>query len=393
MARRWRWPRVDEFAACLALRHTKGLGPRTWKRLLDASGSARAAVADWPAWAGRGLTSSRVQVEFGREGWREKALAEEREAKSLGLSVVFYSDAAYPALLREIPDPPLFLYFLGDAALLGRPCVAVVGSRQSSRYGTGMAESMSRSLSRAGVCVVSGFAHGIDRAAHQGALDGVGGTIAVLGTGLDLVYPAANRDLWERIAAKGLIVSEFAPGTRPEGANFPHRNRIVSGLSLGVLVVEGALNSGSLITAELALAQNRDVFALPGPANLKTYQGCHQLIRQGACLVQSGEDILHELAPRLAEPGAARSVSPAAEQAASPKTVSAANDPGRGMPEPRDPDQLHVFRLLAGHECLHIDDLTRRTDWPAQKVSSTLLFMELQGLVKQLPGMYYALAP
>jgi DNA processing protein len=390
MDRRWRWLPVDEFAASLALRHTKGLGPRTWKRLLDACGSARAAVADWQAWTGRGLTSSRVQAEFGREGWREKALAERREADSLGLEVIFYSDAAYPDLLREIPDPPLFLYVLGDPALLGQPCVAVVGSRQSSRYGAGMAETMARALSRAGVCVVSGFAHGIDRAAHQGAMDGVGGTIAVLGTGLDLVYPASNRDLWDRIAARGLIVSEFAPGTRPEGTNFPHRNRIVSGLSLGVLVVEGALGSGSLITAELALAQNRDVFALPGPANLKTYQGCHQLIRQGACLVQSGEDILRELAPRLAAHGTAQSVSKG--QGGFPEAVSGSGGPRCTGAEPDDPDQLRVYRLLAEHESLHIDALTRSTGWPAQKVSATLLFMELQGLVKQLSGMYYALA-
>lgn len=390
MNRRWRWLSVDEFAASLALRHTKGLGPRTWKRLLDACGSARDAVADWQSWTVRGLTSSRIQAEFGREGWREKALAERHEADSLGLEVVFYSDRVYPDLLREISDPPLFLYVLGDPSLLGQPCVAVVGSRQSSRYGAGMAETMSRALSRAGVCVVSGFAHGIDRAAHQGALEGVGGTIAVLGTGLDLVYPAANRDLWDRIASRGLIVSEFAPGTRPEGTNFPHRNRIVSGLSLGVLVVEGALGSGSLITAELALAQNRDVFALPGPANLKTYQGCHQLIRQGACLVQSGEDILRELAPRLAVHGAPRSASK--DQRDISDVASGLKNSSRGGVEPDDPDQLRVYRLLAEYESLHIDALTRCTGWPAQKVSATLLFMELQGLVKQLSGMYYALA-
>lgn len=365
---------MDEFSASLALRHTRGLGPRTWKRLFGAYGSAVAATADWSAWAAKGLASTRVQTEFGLGAWREKAEAEQRRSEDFGLLVTFFSDPAYPELLREIPDPPLFLYYLGDLELLARPCVAVVGSRQASRYGTGMAETMAASLSSAGVCVVSGFAHGIDRAAHLGALRGVGGTIAVLGTGLDLVYPASNADLWRQLAERGLIVSEFAPGTRPEGINFPHRNRIVSGLSLGVLVVEGALGSGSLITAELALAQNRDVFALPGPANLKTYQGCHQLIRQGACLVQSGEDILLELQARL---GAHR-----VPQTPAPEVC---------RQEPADPEQRIMHRLLLDGDSLHIDALTRQTGWTADKVSATLLFMELQGLVKQLPGMYYTL--
>lgn len=365
---------MDEFSASLALRHTRGLGPRTWKRLFGAYGSAVAATADWSAWAAKGLASTRVQTEFGLGAWREKAEAERRRSEDLGLLVAFFSDPAYPELLREIPDPPVFLYYLGDLKLLARPCVAVVGSRQASRYGMGMAETIAASLSSAGLCVVSGFAHGIDRAAHLGALRGVGGTIAVLGTGLDLVYPASNADLWRQLAERGLIVSEFAPGTRPEGINFPHRNRIVSGLSLGVLVVEGALGSGSLITAELALAQNRDVFALPGPANLKTYQGCHQLIRQGACLVQSGEDILRELQARL---GSHR-----VPQAPAPEIC---------RQEPADPEQRIVHRLLLARDSLHIDALTRQTGWTAEKISATLLFMELQGLVKQLPGMYYTL--
>ncbi len=176
------------------------------------------------------------------------------------------------------------------------------------------------------------------------------------------------------IAAKGLILTEFAPGTKPEGPNFPHRNRIVSGLSLGVLVVEGALGSGSLITASLALAQNRDVFALPGPANLKTYQGCHQLIRQGACLVQSGEDILRELDARL-------------RPFALPRETVTAPDPVL----PENPDQRAMVRLLDGRNRAHVDVLTRELGWPSEKVCSTLLLLELQGLVEQLPGMYYAL--
>jgi len=366
---------VDEFDASLALRHARGLGPRTWKRLLAHYGCARTAVADSAAWTLRGLAPARVQAEFMRGSWRKKAEEERRRTEDCGFGAIFWVDPEYPDALREIPDPPLFLYHLGDQTLLTRPCVAVVGSRDASRYGAGMAESIAASLSMAGVGVVSGFAQGIDRAAHWGALRGVGGTIAVLGTGLDLVYPASNTDLWEQVAAQGLIVSEFPPGTRPESMNFPHRNRIVSGLSLGVLVVEGALGSGSLITAKLALAQNRDVFALPGPANMKSYQGCHQLIRQGACLVQSAEDILRELHPRLEA-----------------HLVADASPPPARPREPEDPEQLIVHRLLEGGEAVHIDTLARQTGWAANKVSSTLLFMELKGIVKQLPGMYYALA-
>lgn len=366
---------MDELSASLALRHTRGLGPRTWKRLLTCYGNARTAVANCSAWTARGLVSARVQAEFMSGTGREKAEKEQRRVEACGFGVVHWADPAYPDMLREIPDPPLYLYYLGDPSLLARPCVAVVGSRDASRYGAGMAESIAASLSLAGVCVVSGFAQGIDRAAHHGALRGVGGTVAVLGTGLDLVYPASNASLWKQISAHGLIVSEFSPGTRPESMNFPHRNRIVSGLSLGVLVVEGALGSGSLITAKLALAQNRDVFALPGPANMKTYQGCHQLIRQGACLVQSAEDILRELHPRLG-----------AHLATDPPTAPVCPR------EPDDPEQQVLHRLLAGGEPVHIDTLGRRTGWAANKVSSTLLFMELKGIVKQLPGMYYALA-
>lgn len=379
---------MDEFRASLALRHTKGLGPRTWKRLLDAFGSADRAVAAFPAW--KGLVSSRVMDAFRSRAWEDKADAEAARAERLQLSILPWSDAGYPELLRHIPDPPLFLYYLGDVTLLNRPGVALVGSRQCSRYGTGMADSIAATLSRAGVCVVSGFAFGIDRAAHVGALRGVGSTIAVLGTGLDLIYPASNADLWSEIASKGLILTEFSPGTKPEGPNFPHRNRIVSGLSLGVLVVEAALGSGSLITASLALAQNREVFALPGPANLKTFQGCHQLIRQGACLVQDGEDILRELDARL------RPFALSGEQPVAPVLVpTEATRPGAVAPTPvlpDDPDQRTVARLLAGRPRAHVDVLTRELDWPSEKVSSTLLLLELQGLVEQLPGMYYALS-
>jgi len=364
---------VDEFEACLALRHVRGLGPKTWKRLLEAFSTAANAIDHARSWTERGLTSPRILAEFQGGVWREKAAEEAEQIRKRGLSVLTWADDAYPDLLRTIPDPPLLLYTLGDTRLLRQPCVALVGSRKSSGYGVQMADTIAGSLSKAGICVVSGFAYGIDRAAHLGALREVGSTIAVLGTGIDLVYPASNRDLWTKIVERGLIISEFAPGTKPDAPNFPHRNRIVSGLSLGVLVVEGAIGSGSLITASLALAQNREVFALPGPANLKTFQGCHQLIREGACLVQSGEDILAELRERL------RDFTVSSEPAA--QCVACA--------EPEDPEQREVFGALQVNVQTHIDILARQLGWPSEQISTILLFLELQGLVKQLPGMYY----
>lgn len=364
---------MDELKACLALRHTKGLGARTWKRLLVQWGSAAEAVSHCKTWSARGLAPARVQAEFQSGSWRPKAESEERAVRATGCKIVFWED--YPECLRQISDPPLCLYCLGDESLLTRPCVAVVGSRQASNYGLGMAGTIARDLGRAGICVVSGMAQGIDAAAHSGALEGPGSTIAVLGTGIDLVYPASNVRLREAIAERGLLVSEFSPGTRPEGPNFPHRNRIVSGLSLGVLVVEGALGSGSLVTAGLALRQNREVFALPGPANLKTYQGCHRLIREGACLVQSAEDILYELGPRLAA------------EAFVPAKLPTPPETAPSTPEDPEHAELHGY-LSAGP--LHIDELVRLSGWSAEKVSAALLFMELQGLVKQLPGMYYS---
>lgn len=364
---------MDEYFASLALRYTRGLGPRTWKRLLDHYGSAAQAVQHSTGWSEKKLVSSKVHSEFLSRAWQELAEVEHGAADTLGLNRVLYHQPEYPELLRHIPDPPLFLYTIGDLSLLSRPCVAVVGSRQASRYGQGMAESIAAQLSKAGICVVSGFAHGIDRAAHQGALREIGSTIAVLGTGPDLIYPATNKDLWRQISAQGLIVSEFAPGTKPEGNNFPHRNRIVSGLALGVLVVEGALASGSLITARLALAQGREVFALPGPANLKTYQGCHQLIREGAGLVQEAADILQELEPVLG------------------RIVSGAKVESVPQKEPTDQDQLVIFRYLHTQGPTQIDALTRHVHWPADKVSAILLLMEVQGWVVQHPGMVYSL--
>ena len=268
--------------------------------------------------------------------------------------------------LLDAPDPPPLLYLKGQRALLARRAIAIVGSRNATAQGIANAESFASALSRAGLCIVSGQALGIDTAAHLGGLAGAGSTIAVIGTGADIVYPARNRDLAHRIAATGLIVSEFPLGTAANAANFPRRNRIISGLSEGVLVIEAALRSGSLITAHLAGEQGRDVFALPGSIHSPLSKGCHQLIKQGAKLVDAVEDILDELGMRdAAAAGAARA-------------TSAASAPSGA---------LHAVLLDAlGHDPVAVHSLGARTGLEAGALTAQLLELELDGHIAQLPG-------
>jgi DNA processing protein len=214
-----------------------------------------------------------------------------------GQHLVSLHDEHYPSLLKELSDAPIMLYVRGAVSLLNDPQVAMVGSRHASRLGISTAEDFAQYLSSVGLTITSGLAAGIDTAAHQGGLKGQGKTLAVVGTGLDRVYPASNRNLARQIAEEGAMVSEYPLGTKPMAHHFPQRNRIISGLSTGVLVVEAALKSGSLITAKQAMEQGREVFAVPGAINNPNAKGCHELIRQGAKLVQSGQDVLEELAP------------------------------------------------------------------------------------------------
>jgi DNA processing protein len=282
-----------------------------------------------------------------------------------GNSVLTLADGGYPRALLEMPDPPPLLFLKGRAELLTRPALAVVGSRNATAQGLANAENFARALSSAGYAVVSGLALGVDAAAHRGGLAGAGSTIAVIGTGADIVYPARNRDLAHAVAAGGLIVSEFALGTPALAANFPRRNRIISGLSRGVLVVEAAQRSGSLITARMAGEQGREVFAIPGSIHSPLSKGCHALIKQGAKLVDSVDDILEELgaaAPRPSARERSDAVRPAAD---GPKEA-----------------------LLAamGYDAVGFDALRDRTDLPADVQSSLLMELELEGRVAQLPG-------
>jgi len=399
---------AKEFFSCLALRHTPGLGPRSWKSILTAYESAYEAVSDARNWAGRKvLPRNRAEV-FLQEPWRPEAEAEYRAARVAKMPVLTWFDPRFPQRLREIPDPPVLLYLRGDVTLLKNPAVAVVGARECTLLGLQSVERISSDLSRFGVTVVSGLAAGIDRQAHQSALTGIGSSIAVLGAGLDIHYPPENEDLRRVLEAKGLVVTEFGPGTRPEARNFPFRNRIISGLSLGVLVAEAAARSGSLITARLANEQGREVFALPGPLGQPTFAGCHKLIKQGAALVESAEDIIRTLRFQFAaELAAVPSALPVQDQPpAAPRSAATRFAPqrpavGQPTPQPQAPQELPqnltdeeraLMALLSADGKLHIDTLIQGLGADCAAVSRRLLVLEMQGLVRQWPGMYYSRA-
>jgi DNA processing protein len=291
-----------------------------------------------------------------------------------GAQILLYTDPEYPPLLRQIAAPPAALYVLGSAAALSSPQLAMVGSRSPTPAGRTTAHEFAAWFVRAGLTVTSGLAVGIDAASHEGALAGGGQTVAVCGTGLDLVYPPEHHGLAQRIAAHGALVSEFPPGTGPARANFPRRNRIISGLSVGTLVVEAARHSGSLITARLAVESGREVFAIPGSIHSALSRGCHQLIKQGAKLVEEAADVLSEL------------------QISVPKEPLTAQS--MAAPKPRVLDKEYEMLLDAlGFEPATIDTLVARTQLPGESVASMLLILELEGRVASLPGGRYGRIP
>lgn len=289
-----------------------------------------------------------------------------------GRSVLTLSDPAYPAALREIAQPPMLLFVQGDADWLSMPQVAIVGARSASPQGIENAQAFAAELARRGLAITSGLALGIDGAAHRGALAGGGGTIAVCGTGLDRVYPARHKALAHEIAGHGALVSEFPPGVGALAENFPRRNRIISGLSMGVLVVEAARESGSLITARLALEQGREVFAIPGSIHNPMARGCHALIRQGAKLVETVDDLLEELGPLL---GMRR---------ASVQTVQAPPQAAGAT----DAIEEEVLRAL-GDEAVAVDVLVQRVRQPLAQLQVTLTQLELAGRIAAAAGGRY----
>lgn len=353
----------QELEYWVALSLIPGLGGESYRRLLQAFGLPEQVYAAGFS-ALRQIVPENVAHEITQGPDRSKTAATLTWLEAPSNSIVTLADAEYPRALLETPDPPPLLYLKGRRDLLGKPGIAIVGSRNATPQGNKNAEAFARTLSEVGLTIISGMALGIDTAAHQGGMAGAGSSIAVVGTGLDIVYPARNRPLAHRLAEQGLLVSEFVLGTPAIASNFPRRNRIISGLSRGCLVVEAALRSGSLITARQAGEQGREVFAIPGSIHSPLSKGCHALIKQGAKLVESAQDILEELGWKMPPP-----TQPAAPPSASGK-------------------EAHLLTLL-GPDPASIDSLVARSGLTADRVSAMLLQMELAGLVASLPGGLY----
>jgi DNA processing protein len=356
-----------ELDAWLRLLLTPGVGKATARRLLAQFGLPPQVFAQeastLAAQVGPGLARALQTVP---EGWqalcdatREWLVVESRR------HVITLGDPAYPAALLQTEDPPLLLHVLGDVGLLQHPYrIAMVGSRNPTPQGVENAREFSRALAAQGVCVVSGLALGVDGAAHEGALEAGGTTLAVVGTGLDRVYPRRHQALARRIAEQGALLSEYPIGTPPLAAHFPQRNRLIAGLSHGTLVVEATLQSGSLITARLAAEQGREVYAIPGSIHAPQSRGCHQLIRQGAKLVESAQDILEDLQPSMG-------------------TVQCAPLPTRPQTDITLEDPL--LEAL-GHDPADLDTLQARTGLPTAQLQARLLDLELEGRVGRLGG-------
>lgn len=352
--------------AWLRLLCTPGLGPAAGERLLARWPTPQAIVdASAASWQSAGVDRT-LHAACRGVGEAELELCLNWLAQP-DCALIPREDPRYPPRLRDQPRAPLALFCKGDPDLLLRPQVAIVGARSATPQGLENARAFAAELIRYGLVVSSGLALGVDAAAHEGALDADGLTLAVCGTGLDRVYPARHRDLAHRICAEGLLISEFVPGTVAKAEHFPRRNRIISALSLGVLVVEAARQSGSLITARLAAEQGRELFAIPGSIHNPMARGCHQLIREGAKLVETAADILEELAPQLADLTPSSPKTPAAKAAASAPSA-----------------EVQALAAALDDAATSVEDLCRRLDWPAQKVNAVLLEAELAGLADRL---------
>ncbi|MBI5586602.1 MAG: DNA-protecting protein DprA [Deltaproteobacteria bacterium] len=358
----------DPRYAWLALSRIAGVGPVLYRRLIERFQSPEQVFqAGLPALLSAPGLGEKTARAIARAK-RDESVEQEIEALDrLGARLLTLQDPDYPPLLAGIYDPPPVLYCLGQGSFRDRHLIAMVGSRNASDYGRKITERLAYSLAQAGVTVVSGLARGIDTAAHQGALIAKGCTVAVLGSGLDVIYPPENHRLVEQIAEAGLVCSEFPLGALPERPHFPVRNRIISGLSLGVVIVEATQHSGSLITARLALEQGREVFAVPGSVESFKSSGTHGLIKQGAKLVEHAQDILDEIPRDFSPP-----------------------HPGEATPAPvrLSEDQRRIWDLLADGP-RQIDEVARETGLAVGLLLSQLLELELKGVVKQLPGKFF----
>jgi len=351
----------------LALSLTPGVGSIFIKRLLDRFQTPeavfRAPMKELLEIEGLGEKVAREIQRGPLEKVVEKELVLLKEA---GGKMITLRDEDYPMRLKDIYDPPALLYVRGELRREDELAIAIVGSRKTSPYGRWITEKIGQDLARHGVTVVSGMARGIDSVAHMGALQGGGRTIAVLGCGVDVIYPSENRNLFHQIIEHGAVLSEFPMGSPPEGGHFPRRNRIISGLSIGVVIVQASAESGSLITAGYALEQGREVFAVPGNVGAEGSRGTNQLIKEGAKMVESTEDILEEILPQWKR-----------EKEMLPKAETP-------LPDLSEEEML-LYRLL-GESPLHIDAIIRESQLDPGRVSSLLLNLELKGLISQWPG-------
>ncbi|MDQ3489845.1 MAG: DNA-processing protein DprA [Acidobacteriota bacterium] len=368
----------------ISLNMTPGIGPRAATKLLESFGSAENVFHARRTQ----LESLRIRPEsiesIIKREFHEKAEAELADVKTLGGDILVLDDGSYPALLREIADPPITLYVKGDwQACFDLPCVAVIGSRMCSTYGENASEMIARDLASRGICIVSGLARGIDTAAHRGAIRGGGRTIAVLGTGIDGVYPKENaRLVAEILKSGGAVVSQFPLGTPPLKDNFPYRNRIISGLCLGIVIVEASERSGSLITARLAMEQNREVMAVPGNITSRNSFGTNYLIKSGAKLVQQWQDVVAELPSEIA----AEILPPKIEKA------NGRNDSRQEEVVPIDlsDTERKVWSLLSADEPVHIDNLLETSTLSFGDLNTALVGLDIRDLIRVLPGKNYA---
>jgi len=363
----------------LAISLTPGLGPTKARKLVEHFGSAEAVFhASLTELESTGIQAVSAQsIATGKSG--ELAREEMARATAAGVTVVSGEDACYPQRLKEIYDPPLVLYVRGNPEVLRLPGIAMVGTRHPTPYGSGMAERLACDLAAQGLVIISGMARGVDTASHRGAITAKGKTVAVFGTGVDVIYPKENSRLSEQILALGgALISEFAMGTFAAPQNFPIRNRILSGMSVGVLVVEAAEYSGTRITARCALEQNRDVFAVPGNVTNKNSWGPNTLIKQGAKLVETWEDVWEDLPTEVK---LALTPTPSPE---SGSVSSASLFPDEGLP----PQEKRILSLLKADEATHIDEIVDRLEGElsSSEIFAALFELELGGKIRQMPG-------
>ncbi len=362
----------------LALALTPGLGPTRVKKLVDHFGSPdRVLQASLTELEATGMQAVSAQsIATGKSV--ELAQLECAKAADLGAKIIALDDPAYPRRLKEIYDPPVVLFVRGSVALLSKPGIALVGTRHPTPYGLGMAERLSKDLAVRGLVIISGMARGVDTASHRGAIEAKAKTVAVFGTGIDVIYPKENTRLADQILALGgALISEFPIGTFAAPQNFPIRNRIISGMSCGVLVIEAAEYSGTRITARCALEQNRDVYAVPGNVTNKNSWGPNTLIKQGAKLVATWEDVWEELPTEVQD-----ELTTTRDESSAPETASLFPD------DATSPHERKILRLLKADESTHIDQIVEalEADMSSSEIFAALFELELDGKIRQLPG-------